>query len=121
MNFIEAVRFLNETGKCVTNKDGVILSGRKYSFGDKFYTHRGWHSKEYSITIKDILRSDWEIYKEELKLHTFEEAITALKEGKNIYRERLHITTYYKGKSDFLFSFGKKDMFANDWIIEEKL
>ena len=61
----------------------------------------------YCFRIDDYL-AQWEIYQEEPKLHTFEEAITALKEGKKIKRSGTGLT----------FRLNPAEM-ANDWIIIE--
>ena len=68
-----------------------------------------------------MLSNDWEIYKE---LHTFEEALAALKRGKTIYRKSYHnkcganVSIRYEYDS-FASVFNRDEVLANDWIIED--
>ena len=70
------------------------------------------------VYIQDILRDDWVEVESKIELHSFEEALTAFKEGKTIYR---------KGERNDWFSlpnerksFCSEDLLANDWIIRDK-
>lgn len=71
----------------------------------------------YLNTIDDILAEDWYVVKDE-KLHTFEEAIVALKNGKSIKRHNLSFK--YSIGSSSNPSFKIHDVLANDWIIIDK-
>jgi len=85
-----------------------------------------------SFTLDDYMSLDWEVYREEPELHTFEEAITALKEGKKIKRlsstvqfwhhkpesgrrPLITVNDSWLGIVDNCFS--TEEIFANDWII----
>ena len=88
----------------------------------------------YGISEREFLNTEWEIVRveEELpKLHTFEEAITALKEGKVIYRksDKERVYTSHNGQM-FYYDLGRDEMLhivnafypdiiANDWIIKK--
>lgn len=161
MNFIEAIKLARQ-GKIMGYKTNG--SSRKYIYKNKYIlverpdvdveddyiTYLSTHG-EYSSTtdylvgvdtthledvyIEDILRDDWEIYEEKTKLHTFEEAIAALKTGKKIMRASSEsqfwshkpegnrspmITRLHPGLGIVDNSFLTEDIFANDWIIKER-
>jgi hypothetical protein len=97
------------------------------------------YSRATGETISMINSTGWQIFRpseEEIKLHTFEEALTALKNGKKIRRQS-SITEYYfdkassrilktydvevhKGEAWCARAFSDGEVLANDWIIEEK-
>jgi hypothetical protein len=129
MNFIEAVNLLNTH---------TVKAVRKFSWKRFQYIFHDIDSGflkvvfemnadqpismilDYSPTVDEILSNDWEIYEEKkIKLHTFEEAITAFKEGKIIWRvndeKYSHNREYTDGR---IFYYG--DAIADDWIIKEK-
>lgn len=124
MNFIEAINLIH-----FTNVKGVTrLSWErgKYLFQEK---GRSWLSitldepkymrLPYSATSRDILANDWELYEEpKSKLHTFEEAIAALKAGKSIKR-KLWTTKVIERDfcDDYSIEFTIDDIEANDWIL----
>ena len=90
-----------------------------------------------NLTITDILAEDWYVVKSE-KLHTFEEALKALKKGKIIKRKSSAVEFYhdytpntigsnvpyqpekYDGDKWVDMSFTNDDILANDWIIIDK-
>ena len=129
MNYIEALKHLRK-GDRATLKEWINADEVKYisrcidssrrDYGTIRLTSMRNDKFHYSHLFTDIdlmINGVWEIYQESPKLHTFEEAVAALKAGKKIYRKFLNLTTNYTGKGDFLFAFNKEDIFANDWII----
>ena len=90
-----------------------------------------------NLTITDILAEDWYVVKSE-KLHTFEEALKALKKGKIIKRKSSAAEFYYNYTPNIIgsnlphqpekydgnkwvdISFTNDDILANDWIIIDK-
>jgi len=124
MNFIEAINLLNtDTVKSVRKSSwerGKYIfidnsNGRKLSLGLDRRDYNGFYLP-YSASIDDILDRDWEIYKKETRIHTFEEALKALKNGAKIYRKSRASQAYKKTDSEFLF-YSYDDFEANDWII----
>ena len=115
MDFIEAVKLAIKTDKYIVRKsDGSI---RFYVSDNQIYskTQVGkdtWAGTDQELTIEELLAEDWEIYQEP-KLHTFEEAIVALKRGKTIKRASVPQWTY----NITICSFDEKEIMANDWII----
>ena len=71
-----------------------------------------------NLTITDILAEDWYVVKDE-KLHTFEEALKALKNGAKIYRKSCSSIVLKKTDNKFFF-YDYEDFEANDWIIKER-
>ena len=123
MNFMEAVKEL-KTGKKVrkiswTNTEAHIkkVDGNHYRFFATIYNaenNQGIPSHDsYGFREYEILATDWEIYEEECKLHTFEEALKAYKSGKKIRRKN-NIMIYQNYYLDL------EDVMANDWIIIDK-
>jgi len=113
MNFTEAVRLLKADGQNFTVRKGkeeerVFLnddSGRLKT--------NSW------LLTNDILANDWEVYEKQEELHTFEEALEALKNGAKIYRKSRGATQVHR-KTDWQFLFYSYDDFeANDWVIVE--
>ena len=123
MNFIEAINLLEtNTAKAVRKSS---WREDKYLFYDTSFTwlsvtldEPNCMSLPYSAKSRDILANDWEIYEEKTKLHTFEGAVTALKNGATIFRK---LTPDFKYSLDasvcFLVRFDKDEVLANDWII----
>lgn len=122
MNFMEAVKEL-KTGKKVrkiswTNTEAHIkkVAGNHYRFFATIYNaenNQGIPSHDsYSFREYEILATDWEIYEYE-KLHTFEEALKAYKEGKKIRRKN-NVMIYQNCYLDL------EDVMANDWLIIDK-
>lgn len=112
MNFIEAVKLLQ--------LDKTIKLMRRGGYSsitiDIDGVFRINHWSNYKPSIDDILAEDWYVVKDE-KLHTFEEALMALKSGATIKRKDyviMHKITHYN------FSFDKSDLLANDWLIIDK-
>ena len=120
MNYVEAVAKLTGLG---IHDNKLMRRSEKFkvcvsSWGE-FRSDK--HHEDYSIyrpSINDILAEDWYVVKNE-KLHTFEEAVVALKAGKKISRDYKYPDVHKIGW-DNKFIFEEDDLFANDWIIEEK-
>lgn len=140
MDFIEATRLLAE-GRSVRRKswddkhlhmyyDKIINNGKlvdiqcfvSWMYKGKVRTMVQDYDNLYNLSAAigenakvAILATDWEEY---FELHTFEEAIAALKEGKDIKRK---MWTTKVIKRDFCddqsISFTIDDFEANDWII----
>lgn len=116
MNFIEASRNLVCGKKIRLGFWGEGKYLQKTSFLN--YVLLNELGKEYQIQIIDVLRDDWEIYEEQPKLHTFNEALIYFKEGKYI-RRKIH-NDYLRFHKDGYCEFGAIDVMANDWIIIDK-
>ena len=127
MNFIEAINLLDtDTAKAVRKSS---WERGKYIFIDNDVSWRrltvtldkpNCMTLPYSASIDDILDRDWEIYKKETRIHTFEEALVAYKGGKTIYRNSdLHDNKYNINDKNPCF-FRRQDLLANDWIILDK-
>ena len=87
----------------------------------------------FTVDISKINPNDWEEYIEEPRLHSFEEALKALKEGKNIRRQssiseyhldkassrilEIYDVEVHNGEAWWGESFSDKEILANDWII----
>lgn len=117
MNFIEAFKAIIEGKKvrratwseeqyvhkddiCTCDKDACVVD--EYGDGYNFATY------EYL--------KEWELYEEKSKLHTFEEALAAYKNGKRIRRE---LYWMWIGKRDNFMQIKFTDMLEKDWMIEE--
>lgn len=120
MNFIEAVKLLK------LDKD-IKIKRRNFDFQITSDT-LGICTLDFAIEdvisnpiVETILAEDWYVVKDE-KLHTFEEAIEALKKGKTIsslsVNERATFVLKYNISGVCLF--GKDHILANDWIIIDK-
>lgn len=123
MNFIEAIELLK-----LSKLDGDITIKRRTK--DYEITLTIWgvsqtnkHFEDwlnYKPSMADSLAEDWYVVKDE-KLHTFEEAVKAFKEGKTIHRNAKN-AVYYNTKHDSpdTFNYETDDIIINDdWIIEE--
>lgn len=126
MNFIEAVKVVNNGGKVrlnAWNKRFYITDNPDRFTSTSFVNHNGYPC---NVSIQEMLKNDWEIYKEEPKLHTFEEALKAFKNGKTIFKFDPNIQDgKYKlnkkfNKHNFHDSlFFGKDVLTNNWVIED--
>ena len=124
MNFTEAVRLLK-----LDEQNFIMRKGKKEE--RVFLNDDSGRLKTNSwLLTNDILANDWEVYEKQPKLHTFEEALKALKEGKVITREYYKTNmmegTIIKYKHevcnatfDNLNHLSRNDILANDWIIEK--
>lgn len=127
MNFIEAVKLLDHKNK------NLFIINKNVRRGKNILYIRSEESDfslvaspdlnddydyDYKPTKNDILSDNWEtyIYKPEEKLHNFQEAIKALKEGKAIKRKSSESTRMYNGILTPLFDI--EDIEAEDWIIK---
>lgn len=131
MNFLEAVALLN--------KDEHISMKRSNGYFEvkSSVGYLSVSGELYSPMSKDILAEDWYIVKEQPKLHTFDEAFKALKEGKIIKRKSSAAEFYYNYTPNIIgsnlphqaekydgnkwvdISFTNDDILANDWVIVE--
>lgn len=125
MNFIEAYTAITE-GKKV----------RRVDWDESSYIYRevGCFCPKLQLCVKDecevsygFKRSDylnnWEIYEEKKKLHTFEEALAAFKNGKRISRVTRIFWLSLENKSKLAPEYRiieADELLANDWIIEGK-
>lgn len=123
MNFIEAVKAMQD-GKKVRSPHWVrYYYVRKQSH--RYIAFDGKSEFNWNFSENEMLSKDWEIYQEEPKLHTFEEALAALKRGKTIYRKSYHdkcganVSIWYE-YDWFASVFNRDDVLANDWIIKEE-
>ncbi|MEA0971398.1 hypothetical protein Megvenef_01376 [Candidatus Megaera venefica] len=133
MNFIEAVKLLNDgNGSYITRnpKASHMFVYKSYDVPridrftlviKKLIPHHGIGYAPYEPRLDEILANDWEIYKKEPELHTFEEAIKLMKEGKTIKR-KLWATKVIERDfcDDYSVEFTIDDFEANDWIIVEE-
>jgi hypothetical protein len=124
MNFIEAYKALVKDKK-VRQSDWVKgeYIEKNESCGDEDCCNCNSSFREedgtsYELCGEDYLANDWELYEEECKLHTFEEALTYFKEGKYI-RRKIH-NDYLLFHKDGNCEFGAIDVMGNDWIIIDK-
>jgi hypothetical protein len=149
MNFIEAMKEL-EKGRKIRmrcwDKEEYLISFEDTSvitFNNNTNRHR-----EHPIGINALLNiTGWEIYKEKptkdlleykiiplpTRLHTFEQALTALKNGKKIRRQssiseyhldkassrilEIYDVEVHNGEAWWGESFSDEEVLANDWII----
>ena len=121
MNFIEAIKLARQ-GKIMGYKDAdediMYLSEHgEYSSTNECLVGVDTTKLE-EVYIGNILRDDWIEVEPKIELYSFEEALTAFKKGKTIYR---------KGDRNDWFSlpnekkcFICEDVMANDWIIKER-
>jgi hypothetical protein len=94
---------------------------------------RDENNEEHELSLCDVLDQDWEVYEKSVELFTFEQALTALKNGKKIRRQS-SISDYHldkvssriletyncgacKGETWWGESFSDKEILAEDWII----
>lgn len=114
MNFIEAVKLLqlDKNIKLMRRSKDFKIYTDTYGI-TKVISKEGY--KHFTLLIDDALAEDWYVVKDE-KLHTFEEAVVALKAGKKISRDYKYADVHKIGW-DNKFIFEEEDLFANDWII----
>lgn len=124
MNFIEAIKEVEKGNKVrlkIWDKDTHIKKADNGNF-TIFYGNKQLSQTTHTEILLNSM--GWEIFKLAEKLHTFEEALAAYKCGKTIYREGednqfnindTNVSSYHYN------NFRRKDLLANDWIIEEKL
>ena len=127
MNFIEAikeaekgnkvrVKIWNEDSHIKKEDDGTLI----FFYGNEQSSQSTNHSHPKIVFLGLLLNSiGWEIYQEEPKLHTFEEALKALKNGAKIYRTSKPHQVHKKTDCQFFYTY--EDFEANDWIIDEKM
>lgn len=144
MNFIEAIILLNTSGteavrRCNWEERKYIFidnsNSGKLSLGLDRCDYKGFYLP-YSASMEDVLSEDWEVYEKSLELFTFEQALTALKNGKKIRRQS-SISEYHldkassrileiydvevrNGEAWWAEAFSDKEVLANDWIILDK-
>jgi hypothetical protein len=132
MNFIEAVKLLLD-GKKIRVKNWYRTKYLQRHVGNSYVVLNQLY-EQYTIKLDDMLL-DWELYKEPPKLHSFEEALKALKEGKTIKRKSStdefccdyavnrissnlpHQAEKFDGDKWVDISFTNDDILANDWVI----
>ena len=118
MKFIEAINLIkhNENLRVKRKENANICYSSWYR---KLYVEDRKNIFDLELfvpTVDDILAEDWYVVKNE-KLHSFEEAIVAFKEGKIIKRA----SCYNKhNPSDRQFIVTTDSMSANDWVIMGK-
>lgn len=133
MNFIDMIIILKkfsdtrEVRGILPMSEGSNIELQLDSWGDTLYQRSKYTSKPLSfpaLKADQILSNNWEILfvkEEKPKLHTFEEAIAAFKDGKTIKRELWSIKTISveccSCCDDGFYAFSMEDMKANDWII----
>lgn len=114
MNFIEAVKLLQ------LDKNVKLMRRSGYSSItidiDGVFRINYWSN--YKPSIDDILADDWYVVTNE-KLHTFEEAFKALKEGATVHRYNKKFVYSLDSKHSFALLV-KADILADDWVIIDK-
>lgn len=110
MNFIEALE-LAKNGKKIRLKKWDNAQFYLCAKQDRLYYCNS--NTLSSLNMTEYSSLDWEEYKEELELHTFEEAIAALKNGKTIKRANVPEWTYNLE----VCNLDEEEVIANDWII----
>lgn len=123
MNFIEMIKLL-EKGAKVTHSEH-LKHDRQYLVwhgnGMVVRMEEGtddWFA-EWVFDFEDYISESWGLYKETPKLHTFEEAIKAFKNGKTIslFRDGEYYVYNINGSTDRLFDCN--DILSDDWLIKE--
>lgn len=133
MNFIEVLEYLRQSPtNCVTHEEWLTKENKAIGFigcFDKINIDQIHDIGDIPSRFSDInlmlsnrwlKLQDWhKSKKEHTELHTFEEAITAFKEGKIIYRvndkKKLQNREYRDGRIFYYV-----DAFPVDWIIKER-
>ena len=128
MNFIDMIKILrgNNLARGVLGYNELIASewGKNiYQINGRFSDTDTRYYEFPSLTAYQILSDEWEVKYPvnevpKFKLHTFEEAIAALKDNKTIKRE-CWITKEIDRDfcDDYSIAFTIDDFEANDWII----
>jgi hypothetical protein len=114
MNFIEAIKATKRNKNLSVKRKETIVS--YYECFDTLYIDPKCDLLIFVPTVDDILAEDWYVVKNE-KLHTFEEAIVAFKEGKVIKRASCYNE---HNPSDRQFIVTTDSILANDWVIMGK-
>jgi hypothetical protein len=127
MNIIEAIKLANNKGRkirrsfwadyhwieiCRRDREIEDIRCNRFPFIDE----NGFVGSYF--TIEAMLANDWEIYKEEPKLHSFEEAIASLRKGESIKRKSW-TNRFSVDANDNHYNFSINDINANDWIIKD--
>ena len=133
MNFIDMIKILKENHHAKGVLGNVVLTATAWS--GTVYQECNNLSEPLcfpALTASQILSEDWEIeyhVNEEPKLHTFEEALKALKEGKAITRKStddnsklLLVNGRFIEKMDSghqlpVYFYEPSDLLATDWVI----
>ena len=129
MNFIDMITMLKDNNHAegyldnirisICPKRKVITQTTHNADGSKFTTLFA------NLNYEEAFSNNWGIHfvkEEKPKLHTFERAIAALKEGKTIKRQKWTLRTIERDLRDYCFTddyFTIDDFEANDWIIIE--
>lgn len=77
----------------------------------------------YDPFFPDLLKNDWQVYEEGSKTYSFQEALTALSNGKMITRVRKSGIAVHMSRAremDELILFNYDDVHADDWRIIDK-
>jgi hypothetical protein len=132
MNFIDMIIILKKFSDTrgargiLPLSEGSNIELQLDLWGNTLYQRSKYTSKPLSfpaLKADQILSNNWEILfvkEEKPKLHTFEQAIAALKEGKTIKRQKWTMRTIERDFCDYCFTddyFTIDDFEANDWII----
>lgn len=138
MNFIEMSGLLRKYPdiEIMRKSKGFTVSAfGSYLWSNKEADSDSKYWKYYTPSMDDILAEDWYVVKNE-KLHTFEEAVVALKNGKTIQRESsisqyhidkesgsvigVHDVGVYKNERFLADAFNEDEALADDWVIIDK-
>lgn len=128
MKFSEALEAMMK-GEIITRNTPCDTKGEIRTFKyDEYYCSFYYKSNlepcwtRYEFSSLELLVSNWEIAEKELKLHTSEEAIQALKEGKKIKRIGWSfglLLDLREFSIDKYITITVEDLLANDWVITE--
>lgn len=123
MNFIEAIKALKDGRRVTNSKLKSAGSCIELRFGYRLITDEGknlpYAFDSYDF-FDDYLDETWELCEKEPKLHTFEEAITAIKNGRIVKRLSNPNDFYGTGKytgNPSVYRFSEDEILANDWEI----
>lgn len=124
MNFLDMIKILKKNSHAKGVLCRVELTATEWS-GTVYQKYNNLSEAPCfpALTASQILRDDWEIEYPvnevpKFKLHTFEEAIAALKDGKTIKRENWKAKVIERDFcDDYSVEFTIDDFEANDWII----
>jgi len=129
MNIIEAAKLM---------KQGYKVRLGRWCENQYLYNHldiiRDERDEEHELSLCEVLDQDWEVYEKSVELFTFEQALTALKNGKKIRRQssiseyhldkassrilEIYDVEVHNGEAWWGESFSDEEVLANDWIIE---
>ncbi|RTL11837.1 MAG: hypothetical protein EKK56_07815 [Flavobacteriaceae bacterium] len=130
MNFIDMITMLKDNNHAEGYLDNIRISICPKSKVITQTTHNADGSKFTTLfanlNYEEAFSNNWGIHfvkQEKPKLHTFEEAIAAFKDGKTIKRELWSIKTISVECcpccDDGFYAFSMEDMKTNDWVIIE--